>query len=156
MDWPASSGLRSPRIPAAAVERTTATDKAGAKLGSEFWHRGKRVGVASWGADGGLHTVEWLRGGVRVGYRIERSFDDTDRISYLEPLRNGRVHGWAKQFDKRGRVVMVCPFKDGTGVDYWCDERGRLSEEHPSVRRLPSGVERWWEPNQKRIWSETH
>jgi hypothetical protein len=54
------------------------------------------------------------------------------------------VHGWAKQFDSRGRLIFESHFRHGTGTDYWCDDRGGLSEGHPMVAGKPSGRERWW------------
>ena len=76
-------------------------------------------------------------------------------IVYAEPFVKGVLHGVAKQFGANGHLVLVSPFRQGTGTDFWCDERGRLAEEHPLVEGKPSGTERWWNPDQKTVHSET-
>jgi hypothetical protein len=68
---------------------------------------------------------------------------------------DGLQHGWAKQYDSSGRLLLVSPFKRGTGTDYWCDDQGRLAEEHPLVGGRISGCERWWATDQKTVYSET-
>jgi antitoxin component YwqK of YwqJK toxin-antitoxin module len=85
-----------------------------------------------------------LKNGVPVGHQLE--YQDGG-IVYAEPFVNGALHGLAKQFGRGGRLLLVSPFKRGTGTDFWCDERGRLAEEHPLVKGKPSGTERWWNPD---------
>lgn len=87
------------------------------------------------------------------GYRVEY-IDYLAR--YAEPFVDGLQHGWARQYGPTGKLILECRFKRGTGTDYWCDDDGRLSEEHPLVGGEPSGIERWWDPDQKRIYIETH
>jgi antitoxin component YwqK of YwqJK toxin-antitoxin module len=93
-----------------------------------------------------------MRDGAVVGYQLEYH---EGGIVYAEPFVNGLLHGLAKQFDSHGRLLLVSPFKQGTGTDFWCDERGRLSEEHPLEAGKLSGTERWWNPDQKTVYSET-
>jgi antitoxin component YwqK of YwqJK toxin-antitoxin module len=119
---------------------------------SEFWFRGKLAGRAFWDPDGALCLAYGLRDGAVVGFQLEYH---AGGIIYAEPFRNGVVHGLAKQFDTAGRLLLVSPFKHGTGTDFWCDERGRLAEEHPLVAGKPSGTERWWCDDQKSVYSET-
>lgn len=76
-------------------------------------------------------------------------------MSYAEPFVAGKVHGLAKQFDVHGHLMMVSPFVRGSGVDFWCDEEGRLAEEHPLVDGTPSGCHRWWNQDGKSVYSET-
>jgi hypothetical protein len=140
-----------PSIPAAATERITERDDVGEKQGSEFWLRGRLVGRAWWD-ELGLVVATGLRRGVPDGYQIE--YVD-GRISYAEPFVDGVQHGWARQYAPSGRILMECPFRSGSGTDYWCDDRGQLSEEHPLVGGRPSGVERWWADGRS-IYSETH
>jgi hypothetical protein len=89
---------------------------------------------------------------VVVGHQLEY---ESGAIVYAEPFVDGALHGVAKQFSPHGRLLLVSPFKRGTGIDFWCDERGRLAEEHPLVEGKPSGTERWWNPDQKSVYSET-
>jgi antitoxin component YwqK of YwqJK toxin-antitoxin module len=156
MRWPRRTGQPRPAIPARAEEKILGYDKRGAKERSEFWLNGKRVGFVSWDPwepSGTPGIAGGYRNGVRVGYHIVY---DRGTVSYAEPFKNGLVHGWAKQFNARGRLIFEGPFKNGTGTDYWCDEKGRLAEEHPLVEGKPSGWERWWSEDQKSIYSETH
>lgn len=150
--WP---GRPKPRIPEGAAERVTQLDEHGRKTASEFWFRGKLAGRAFWNSDGTPCLAYGLRDGVVVGHQLE--YED-GAIIYVEPFVDGVHHGRAKQFRSDGRLLLVSPFspfKRGTGTDFWCDKRGRLAEEHPLVRGRPSGTERWWNPDQKSITSET-
>lgn len=147
--WP---GRPKPLIPAGATQRVTRVDERGRKAVSEFWFSGQPVGRACWNPDGSPCLAVGLRDGVPVGHQLE--YED-GAIVYAEPFVNGVLHGSAKQFGPHGRLLLVSPFKHGTGTDFWCDERGRLAEEHPLVEGRPSGTERWWKPDQKRVYSET-
>jgi hypothetical protein len=93
-----------------------------------------------------------LKDGMPVGYQLE--CHDGGMV-YAEPFVEGVLHGFAKQFGPSGRLLLASPFERGTGTDFWCDERGRLAEEHPLVDGKPSGVERWWCEDQKTVYSET-
>lgn len=156
MRWPGRRGQPRPAIPIRAKERILGYDKRGAKERSEFWLNGQRVGFVSWDPSepsGTPGIAGCYRNGVRVGYHISYY---QGAVSYAEPFRNGLVHGSAKQFDARGRLIFESPFKHGTGTDYWCYDDGRLAEEHPLIEGKPSGCERWWSEDQKSIYSETH
>jgi antitoxin component YwqK of YwqJK toxin-antitoxin module len=135
-----------------AREKVTAFRKPGVKATSEFWLNRRLVGFVSWDEDGKPGIARGLRNGARVGHQIEY-YDGT--VSYVEPFEDGLVHGWAKQFDARGRLIFMSPFKHGTGTDYWCNEQGLLCEEHPLVAGKPSGWERWWNEDQKTVYQET-
>jgi hypothetical protein len=150
--WPGRRGQPKPSIPAGATERVTKVHESGGKATSEFWFRGRLTGRAFWDSDGALCMAVGLKDGVPVGHQLE--FQD-GALVYAEPFVKGLLHGTAKQFDTRGRLLLVSPFKQGTGTDFWCDERGRLSEEHPLVAGKPSGTERWWNEDQKTAYSET-
>lgn len=147
--WP---GRPKPLIPAGASERVTRVDDLGRKTESEFWFRGELAGRACWNPDGSPWFAVGLRGGVAVGHQVE--YED-GAVVFTEPFVKGVLHGLAKQFDVNGRLLLVSPFAHGTGIDFWCDERGRLAEEHPLVRGKPSGTERWWNTDQKTVSSET-
>ena len=54
-----------------------------------------------------------------------------------------------------GEVLLECPFRRGTGTDYWCYEDRCLAEEHPFVEGLLSGVQRWW-VDEGSVFEETH
>lgn len=96
---------------------------------------------ACWNSDGSPWFAVGLREGVAVGHQIE--YED-GAVVYTEPFVKGVLHGLAKRFDVNGRLLLVSPFKRGTGIDFWCDERGRLAEMRPLAGGKPSGTERWW------------
>ncbi|WP_075006557.1 toxin-antitoxin system YwqK family antitoxin [Stigmatella aurantiaca] len=129
------------------------TDDAGRKTASEFWLNGQCVGKAEWDADGTPQMAMGLRGGRITGHRID--YHRNGVVSYAEPFLNGLLHGWAKQYSLRGRLLLASPFQRGTGIDYWCDNRGRLAEEHPLVGGKLSGCDRWWDENQQTVYRET-
>ncbi|NMO17387.1 hypothetical protein HPC49_06550 [Pyxidicoccus fallax] len=151
--WPGRPGQPRPSIPARAEERITQWDEDGLKRASEFWLDGACVGRAYWNPDGTPNVATGLRDGAPVGYQIE--YHDHGFL-YAEPFVDGLHQGWAKQYGRRGRLLLMSPFKRGTGTDYWCDEKGRLAEEHPLVAGKPSGWERWWWEDQQTVYSETH
>ncbi len=134
MRWPGRKGQPRPQIPSSAQEKITHFDERGAKGTSEFWLDGRLVGRASWESDGTPSIAGGIRDGVRVGYHIEYR-DGT--VSYAEPFKNGLVHGWAKQFDSRGRLIFMSPFNCGAGTDYWCNDQGRLPKSTNSSTASP-------------------
>lgn len=153
--WGTSRSQPAPSIPAGAVEHVTERDAEGRKVASEFHWRGRRVGRARWFASGAPYLVISLRGRSAHGYRLEYHEEPAGAVSYAEPFVRGRVHGLAKQFDVDGRLMMVSPFVRGTGMDFWCDEAGRLLEAHPIVNSRISGSDRWWNPDGKTVF-EAH
>ena len=157
MRWPGRKGQPRPAIPARAEEKILGYDNSGVKERSEFWLNGVRVGFVSWDTSepsGTPGIAGGYRNGVRVGYQVSY---DRGAVTYAEPFKNGLVHGWAKQFDLRGRrLIFESPFRNGTGTDYWCYDDGRLCEEHPLVEGKQSGCERWWNEDQESIYEETH
>ncbi|WP_163998410.1 toxin-antitoxin system YwqK family antitoxin [Pyxidicoccus caerfyrddinensis] len=131
----------------------TRLDETGVKAASEFWLEGRLVGRAYWNPDGTPCLAVGLRDGVPAGFQVE--YHDNGTV-YAEPFVKGLLHGQAKQFSPQGRLLLMSPFKRGTGIDYWCDDRGKLREEHPLLAGSPSGWERWWNDDQKSVHSETH
>lgn len=110
------------------------------------------AGRAFWNPDGTPCLAVGLRNGVPVGHQLE--FHERG-VVYAEPFVDGRLHGLAKQFGTDGRLLLVSPFEHGTGTDFWCGERRRLAEEHPLVDGKPSGTERWWNEDQKTVYSRS-
>jgi hypothetical protein len=128
----------------------TEVDDAGRKRASQFWLRGRLVGEAAWDKDGPA-IAYGIRNGVKHGLLVEYHWGV---LGYVEPHLRGLPHGWTRQFDRSGNLLIECPFTHGTGTDYWCDEFGNLSEEHPLVEGKPSGTERWWD-GEDTIYEET-
>src|SRR5690606_32236977 len=126
IQWPGQPHQPRPRIPLSAEERVVGLDEAGRKAKSEFWLRGALVGRASWNPDGSPHMAVGVRQGVEVGHRLEYHEDGT---IYAEPFVEGVLHGLAKQYHPDGTLLIVSPFRNGTGTDCWCDLNGTLAEE---------------------------
>lgn len=146
--WP---GSPRPRIPAPAEESVIQRDADGRKRQSDFWLKGKYVGRVLWHDDGATPNVAYgVRNGRIAGHKVE--YNERGVVIYDEPFVDGVHHGWAKQYDSRGRLLLASPFKHGTGTDFWCDEKGRLHEEHPHGKSF--GWERWWNRDQRSVSSE--
>jgi hypothetical protein len=151
--WPGKPGQPRPSIPARAEERVTETYPSGRKRSSEFWLRDELVGRAYWDElDGFLGLAYGLREGRQHGYHVEYI---AGTVSFAERFVNGQVHGWTKNYNRTGKLLIECSFTRGTGTDYWCYDDGRLCEEHPSVAGKPSGVERWW-VDEHNVYIEDH
>ena len=149
-EWLLRPGQVRPGIPLSSERKVISDDGKGAKQ-VEYWFRGKLVGRAAW-ERGEIGRVEALRGGRRHGYRFEYAWGFMD---YAEPYRNGQLHGWSKQYDQKCRLIFECPFRDGTGVDYFVHDNGELSESHPCLRGELHGVQQWCAgPNA--VYEETH
>jgi hypothetical protein len=108
------------------------------------------MGVVVWSYDADGETpvpgIAWgVRKGRPDGYRVSYEWRQNVgwHVEYAEPFVDGLLHGWAKQYTPRGKLLMASPFVRGTGIDFWCDSKGHLSEEHPSVSGAVSGCERW-------------
>ncbi|HMK73706.1 MAG TPA: hypothetical protein VK454_10235, partial [Myxococcaceae bacterium] len=102
---------------------------------------------------GPLSLAYGLRVGVQVGYLIEYDWDGKT-VSFAEPYVRGLQHGWTKQFDPRGRLLMSSPFVRGTGTDFYCHDDGELSEETQWVNGRPIFA-RIWE-DRTSVCSESH
>ncbi len=164
--WPGRRGLPRPSIPSSAREKVTELYSGGNKSRSEFWLGGHLVGVVVWSYDAdGKTPVPGIAWGVRKGrpdgYRVSCEWRPNVGwyVEYAEPFVDGLLHGWAKQYTPRGKLLMASPFVRGTGIDFWCFDSGALCEEHPSVAGANSGCERWWvEANdtiaEERWWRE--
>ena len=126
-------------------------DAAGRKEASEFWLDGELVGEVWWD-EGRPGIAVGRRGGKKYGYLVEYH---EGTVSYAEPFVDGLQHGWAKQYTRKGRLLIANPYVRGTGTDYFCNSRGELQEEHPIVDRRLSGFDRWW-TDRTSVHEETH
>ena len=70
------------------------------------------------------------------------------------------MHGIAKQYDGRGRIVGTYKMNHGTGYDIWRDQLQAwpiyVSEIHPMRDGLPHGFEWWLNQDQRSVCEEKH
>lgn len=148
-------GYRSP-IPKAAREVVDKYYVNGLKEESSYFVGRKKVGRRSWWDDGEL-LCEWgLKDGKKHGNMLD--FDGNGNLSCIEPYRNDVPHGKATQFAQDGSVLICYVLRHGVGLDLWCrdrDEDGRLSEEHYWAGEGGLGFRRWWNGDDKTIFSES-
>jgi hypothetical protein len=141
--WPGHRGLPRPSIPSRAREKVTWLYSDGHKRMSEFWLGGHRVGVVNWSYDANGKTpvpgIAWgVRKGRPDGYRV--SYEWRPNVGWYvrcaEPYVDGLLHGWAKQYTPRGKLLMASPFIRGTGTT-----APRGTSIPTPVRRAPSNWE---------------
>jgi antitoxin component YwqK of YwqJK toxin-antitoxin module len=144
-------GYKSP-IPKTAREIVDKRYEDGAKEESSFFVARKKVGRRSWWDDGQLMSEWGLKDGKRHGNVLD--FDPNGQLSFVEPYRNGRPHGKATQFASDGSVLIYYVLRDGVGLDLWCQDDGKLSEEHYWPANGELGYTRWWNWDNKSIHSE--
>jgi antitoxin component YwqK of YwqJK toxin-antitoxin module len=107
-----------------------------------FYLRGKRVAWIHWSPEGNIQWERYFDGrGRKHGTEIYRH--DNGRVSYEVPWRHGRRHGKARQWDERGKLLMATSFRNGTGIDVWCD-RGMVAEVRGYSEGKLHGIEQWW------------
>lgn len=140
-------------FPKRATEVVRRVDPDGSVLLDVVW-QGKVVGTRTREADGSLSCEAQLDGrGRRHGF--ERWWIEGRLISE-ERWKAGLPHGIARQWGMDGTLLGTYRMKDGTGVDLWRDEDGRLQEEYHLRRGQLHGFERWWSGDDKTVREERH
>lgn len=139
-------------IPKSAREVVDKRYADGAKEESSFFVARKKVGRRSWWDDGQLRSEWGLKDGKKHGNALD--FDPNGQLSSVEPYRNGKPHGKATQFASDGSVLVCYVMRDGVGLDLWCQDKGKLSEEHYCPADSELGYTRWWNWDNKSIHSE--
>jgi len=113
---------------------------------------GKDVGVRQRLANGRLIREHGLRDGKHHGW--DREWDDDGRLAFESFRVNNVEHGVCRQWYE-GRLVGWYLMDHGTGVDLWRDADGMLQEERHLKHQGRHGYERWW-TNNTTIWWEQH
>lgn len=115
------------------------------------------VGERAYDATGRLLMETPLQNGLKHGR--EFTWDDDGQLSLVEPYVNGQIHGTAKQYGARGRVIGTYTLRHGTGYDVWRCENGAgkifITEIHSMQAGLPHGYE-WWCSGPQTVWHERH
>jgi antitoxin component YwqK of YwqJK toxin-antitoxin module len=119
-----------------------------------YYLSGEKVGYRKWDEEGRLYLEGALKNGIDHG--PFRQFHDNGRVSWEGSSKNGKRHGVARQYDENGFLIGKSHWRNGTGMDLWYHEKGFISEERYVVDGSWNGFERWWNGDQKTVWSETH
>lgn len=116
------------------------------------------VGRRAYDQDGTLRIETPLKNGKKHGR--EYVWDETDALESVEPYREGKLHGLAKQYGRNGDVIGTYRFTHGTGYDIWRYEKEDgsigVSEIHSIQDGSPHGFEWWLNADQHSIWHELH
>jgi antitoxin component YwqK of YwqJK toxin-antitoxin module len=140
-------------IPKTARERVVERYESGAKKKAEYWLNRKQAGIR-WFYESGQPELEYaLKDSLPHGRLYEWS--ETGSLTWMEPRRDGRIHGISKQWGASGKRLGTYSIINGTGVDVWRHERedgsSYLAELHPLEDGQPHGVEIWLDENQSRF-----
>ena len=141
-------------IPRNAVE----TSVKGSKGFTELKLNGRVVGRRTYNKEGRLIRETSLKDGKKHGLEIEWNDDGT--LLSVEPYFEGRIHGMARQYGRRGRVVGTYRLVRGTGYDIWRwewrEDFAPVSEVHSQRDGQPHGYEWWLDPDQRNVHHERH
>jgi hypothetical protein len=141
-------------IPKTARERVVERYESGAKKEAEYWLKRKQVGVRLFYESGKPEMEYGMKDGLPHGRLYV--WDEPDNLSWMEPRRDGRIHGTAKQWNDAGDLIGTYSMVKGTGVDVWRDQRPDGSvyivELHPMEDGQPHGVELWLDEDQTRSY----
>ena len=142
-------------FPADSTDAEDTLSDSGVRARTTYRRGGEVVGTITWDDDGLQPAIgNSLRGDPPRGWRME--YDESGALSFVEPIVDGRVHGWTAQWAEDGTLLSTCRFERGTGTDLFCCRvTGRLAEAHPSRDGLPHGWEQWW-ADEARLFGETH
>jgi hypothetical protein len=119
---------------------------------------GKVVGQRAYDGNGRLMRETPLKNGRRQGR--EFIWDEEGYLESVEPYVDGQLHGLAKQYNRKGRVMGTYRFVHGTGFDIWRYEREDgtivISEIHSIRNSVLHGFEWWLRDDQQSVWHERH
>ena len=119
---------------------------------------GQVVGRRAYDGEGNLRVETPIRNGKKQGR--EYIWNETGSLESVEPFFDGKRHGLAKQYGRKGKVIGTYRFVRGTGYDIWRWEKEDGSifiSEVFSVRdgKL-DGYEWWLNADQRSVWHERH
>lgn len=120
---------------------------------------GQVVGQRSYDQDGRLTIETPLKNGKKHGR--EYIWDIfSGNLESVEPYVDGKLHGLAKQYGRKGKVIGTYRFVHGTGYDIWRYEREDgsvgISEIFTVQDGSLHGYEWWLKADQNSVWHERH
>ncbi|MEK6322943.1 MAG: hypothetical protein AABN33_14820 [Acidobacteriota bacterium] len=120
--------------------------------------KGQVVGQRAYTQDEQLVIETPLKNGEKHGR--EYTWDEDGSLSLIEPYLNGKIHGTAKQYGRKGQVIGTYSLRHGTGFDIWRDESEdgtiSISEIHSLRQGLPHGYEWWLGIKPHTVWHERY
>ncbi len=120
---------------------------------------GQVVGRRSYDSDGRLIVETPLKDGKKHGREYRWDFF-SGNLESVEPFANGKLHGLAKQYGRKGNVIGTYRFVHGTGFDIWCLEKEDgsvyVSEVFTVKDGSLDGYEWWLNVDQRSVWHERH
>ena len=148
-------------IPPGARTRIVKKHPSGAKARVEYVLGGVVVGYRDFDPDGALTFDCGVRGGKPHG--IAFRLDVPGKVLSATPYRNGLEHGIARQWSADGRrLIGSYRMRHGTGVDLWWQEtftkppRPYVAEVRFAVMGRAHGYEWWLNENQVTVYGERH
>lgn len=124
----------------------------------ECIRRGKVVGVRSYDREGCLQIETPLKNGKKHGREVY--WNENGTVNFIEPYFEGKMHGTAKQYDLKGRIIGTYTMVHGTGHDVW---RNQIADGPIHVSEIRSmrdgsmhGYEWWLNQDQRSVHEEKH
>jgi antitoxin component YwqK of YwqJK toxin-antitoxin module len=116
------------------------------------------VGRRSYNLDGRLRMETPLKNDKKHGR--EYVWYEDGALESVEPYIEGKLHGLAKQYNRKGKVIGTYRLIRGTGFDIWRYERQDgsigISEIFSVQDGSLHGYEWWLRTDQRSVWHERH
>ena len=145
-------------IPKSARERIVEKYPSGKKRRAEYRLNGKVVGVRAFYETGEFESETPLKNGKQHGTAYD--WDDPGFLHFAEPYVDGVAHGTAKQWSRDGKLMGTYKMKHGTGIDLWrCEEEDgsvHLAEVLFWKNGCPDGFEWFINEDQEGVYAESH
>ncbi len=149
-------------LPRGIVERPVREHRRGSPI---IHHRklecvleGKIVGERVYNQAGQLVIERPIKDGKTHGHVY--FWNDDGTLNSVEPFLEGKPHGVAIQYGRKGGVIGRYKLVHGTGFDVWHQEssKGRVfvSEIHSLRDGMPHGTELWFEWMGRHLWHERY
>src|SRR6266545_7418760 len=125
---------------------------------TECFVNGRVVGQRAYDSDGTMRMETPLKNGKKHGR--EYIWYEDGALESIEPYVEGKLHGLAKQYGRKGNPIGTYRFVRGTGYDIWRYEEQDgsigISEIFSVQDGSLHGYEWWLKTDQHSVWHERH